>query len=1177
MKSKLMFALHPVVALCCLLLFAGNAISQQAESQPGQGGPYNGSFIANGVGLEKTIPSKDAPLQETSVWSMYCWVRSEGPFPSKTLLAGFGDPKAIGAAQRYLGVIDGDLAFWSTGGSVLSPIHPEPNRWHLLAASYDGASLHLYYDAKEVASQKLKLGTVLPTIMAPYYDVREELESTKIKLGTAFPMMYMAPEGLPWASGGHFAGKIARFTLVSRVITANDLHAMLSQAETLDLTEFEAGSKDWPVQTEGQEGLRAPQDPATLPTSIVPPSKPVIHSIPKVPPLTPINSHEWTLTGGWQLASALDIKSSSLELSRPGAPIGKWMNAIVPGTVLTTLIANGIYPDPDYGLNNLAIPETLNQHDYWYRTQFMPPVALRNQRLTLTFNGINYAAKIWLNGKRLGDIRGAFVRGQFDVTGIAQPGKANVLLVRISPPRHSGIPPEQSIAHSGGPNGGIMCLDGPTFISTEGWGWVPGIRDRDTGLWQNVTLKATGEVKIGDIQVVTTLNLPNTSRADVTISIPLANHGATTVHGVLKVSFEGVDIVKRVAVPPGGTAITLAPAEYPKLSIANPRLWWPNGYGKPELYHLEASFHIRQTESDTKRLHFGIREITYELSLLDGTGHLRRVEYSPTTDRVRNEEVVDVSHEGILKSSEGWVASIRPGEETSPSLRMIDDYRTSPYLVIKVNGVRIAIKGGNWGLDDSRKRVSLKRLEPYIRLSRDAHFTMIRNWAGQNTEEAFYDLCDEYGLLVWNDFWIGTQNYNLEPSNTSLFLNNVRDVLLRYRNHPSIAIWCGRNEGIPPPALDAGMEELIRTLDGTRYYTPSSRLVNLQVSGPWTYGEPVEFFTRRGVGFTTEMGLPSAPAIEPTRAMMPTADQWPPSDTWAYHDWDLVGKPVMTAMEQQLGAATSLEDFERKVQLLNYVSHRALFEGFNAHLWAPNSGRLLWMSQPAWPSMIWQLYSSDYDTFGSYYGAKKACEPIHIQLNLPDLTVAVVNTTRNRLENLSLRARVFSLDGKQVLVRNAKLSVQPDVETEAFPLNLPKELASDLVFIKLELMDANGKMLSENFYWQAAKPAALRKLNDLHQATIQLSVSQKRSGHFMRVTIDLANDGDNIALMNKVTLREKDGAPVLPAYASDNYISLLPHECRRIEVEYPQDLSAGPLNVEAEGWNVRPILKAVME
>ena len=196
---------------------------------------------------------------------------------------------------------------------------------------------------------------------------------------------------------------------------------------------------------------------------------------------------------------------------------------------------------------------------------------------------------------------------------------------------------------------------------------------------------------------------------------------------------------------------------------------------------------------------------------------------------------------------------------------------------------------------------------------------------------------------------------------------------------------------------------------------------------------------------------------------------------------------------------------------------------------------------------------------------------------MPDLTVAVVNTTRNRLDNLSLRARVFSLAGKQVLVREAKLTVQPDVETEAFPLNLPRELASNLVFIKLELMDANGKTISDNFYWQAAKPAALRSLNDLPQATIQVSAQQERSGRLMRVTVDLVNNSDYIALMNKVTVRKRDGAPVLPAYASDNYVSLLPHESRRIEVEYPQDLSVRPLHVEAEGWNVRPIFATVME
>ena len=81
---------------------------------------------------------------------------------------------------------------------------------------------------------------------------------------------------------------------------------------------------------------------------------------------------------------------------------------------------------------------------------------------------------------------------------------------------------------------------------------------------------------------------------------------------------------------------------------------------------------------------------------------------------------------------------------------------------------------------------------------------------------------------------------------------------------------------------------------------------------------------------------------------------------------------------------------------MDYVSYRAIFEGFAAHLWTQNSGRLLWMTHPAWPSNTWQIYSSDYDTAAAYYAVKKACEPLHAQLNLPDYRLAVVNTTRDR-------------------------------------------------------------------------------------------------------------------------------------------------------------------------------------
>ncbi|MGB6429135.1 MAG: glycoside hydrolase family 2 TIM barrel-domain containing protein, partial [Candidatus Acidiferrales bacterium] len=851
------------------------------------------------------------------------------------------------------------------------------------------------------------------------------------------------------------------------------------------------------------------------------------------------------------------------------------------------------------------IPESLNKQDYWYRAKFAAPKEIAGRRLTLTFHGINYKAAVWLNGKFLGTITGAFIRGVFDVTDILKPASENVLAVRVSPPPHPGIPNEQSIKGGPGENGGIMCLDGPTFMATEGWDWVPGIRDRDTGIWQPVTLTATGAVRIGDPQVVTSLPLPDTSRADVEISVPLENLSAAPVHGTLDASFDQTAVSKKdIVLPPGESTVKLTPAEFSQLTVQHPRLWWPNGYGKPELYDLTLSFIEGDEVSATKHLRFGIREITYELSLLDNTGHLRRVEFSPTDARAENGEVVDITHAGIREIpianpafqfaaaagspapadpaaargySDGWVASLAAGSESSPSVHMLGDAGAAPYLVIKVNGVRIACRGGNWGMDDARKRVSRARLEPFFRLHRDANLNIIRNWQGQSTEEVFYDLADEYGLMVWNDFWESTQNSNAEAEDPALFLANARDTIQRFRNHPSIVVWCGRNEGVPQPTINEGLADLVRTLDGTRYYSPSSNRINLQNSGPYRYQDPALYYTKLNLGFSMETGTPSMSTLESFRAWIPAADQWPIDDVWAYHDWHQSGNgdvaPFMAQIEAEFGAATTLEDFERKAQMLNYVDHRAIFEGMNAHLWAPNSGRLLWMTQPAWPSTMWQILSSDYDTQASYYGVKKACEPVHVQLDLSNYNVDAVNTTTGSLAGVTVSANVFSLDNKLLLHHEEKADLAADSVTHGFALDVAPLLANGVVLIKLELRSASGELLSDNLYWIGAESSSYRELNRLPAAALSATATSASSagGDAVHVHVELRNGGNTVALANKLTLlNAADGSRILPAYFSDNYVSLLPGETRDIEIEFPPTAAHGAAQIAIRGWNLAP-------
>jgi hypothetical protein len=475
-------------------------------------------------------------------------------------------------------------------------------------------------------------------------------------------------------------------------------------------------------------------------------------------------------------------------------------------------------------------------------------------------------------------------------------------------------------------------------------------------------------------------------------------------------------------------------------------------------------------------------------------------------------------------------------------------------------------------MDDSRKRVSRARLEPYFRLHKAANLNIIRNWVGQNTEDVFYDLADEYGLLVLNDFWASTQDFQVEPQDPALFLANARDVITRYRNHPSIAVWFGRNEGVPQPILNEGLADLVATLDGTRYYTGSSNNVNLQGSGPYNYRPPEGYFTSLAQGFSVEVGTPSLSTLEALRASIPAEDRWPLSDTLAYHDWHFGGNgDIATFMETlatQFGPASSLEDFERKAQMMNLVTYRAIFEGFNAHLWTRNSGRLLWMTHPSWPSNAWQIYSSDYDTHAAYYGVMKACEPVHVQMNLPDFQLAVVNTTREPRMGLRLRSRVMSLDNRVLSQGSGTVNARANAVTAAAAVDLKSLLDQErVVLVALTLTDARGQLVSSNTYWQARDDASYQRLNELPRQALSISARTHNQSEERIVDVDLANEGRVPALAAKLTLIDARGERILPALYSDNYITLLPGERRQVQIRFSPAFAGTP-SVALRGWNV---------
>lgn len=828
------------------------------------------------------------------------------------------------------------------------------------------------------------------------------------------------------------------------------------------------------------------------------------------------NTKPFIIEKGWQLQDASKISQSGEEIAKAGFQTAGWYSATVPGTILTTLVNNGVYPEPLWGENNRPdkIPETLCRTPYWYRTTFKVPGDYRGKKIWLNFDGINYSAIVFVNGKEVGNIKGAFTRGIFDITTLVAPGQQAVLAVFISPQPHPGISHEHTIALGTGVNGGISASDGPTFLCSLGWDWIPAIRDRNTGIWQKVFLSASGSVLIKSPLITTDLPLPKLNSAEVAIQIILENVSDQPQKGVLKGSFGAVSFQQPVELP-AHTAklISLNSMTFPQLHVNNPKLWWPNGYGPQNLYTLNLSFDIANQVSDSKKVSFGIRKITYTV---------------PETEN----------------------------------------------LTLSVNGVRVLCKGGNWGMDEAMKRNTRERLEAQIRMHQIANFTMIRNWVGQSTSEDFYDMCDKYGILLWDEFFQANPSDGPNPINQSLYLSNVREKILRFRNHPSIAVWCARNEGFPPKEIDDSLKAMMRQLEPVRHYQSSStegRGVNS--GGPYHWRRPAEFYDF-GESFKTEIGSMSIPTLESVHGMMPEKDWETINDDWAEHDFlrgAQEGNKYPGELNDRYGKAENLADFVRKGQLMNYEAFRAMYEGRNAKLFNPCSGVITWMSNPAQPSFVWQIYHHDLEPNASLFASRKACELIHIQLNEKEAKVQVINNKGADLQNAKALLTLYNLDGKvayqQSFAVNAKASSATDLDAVKWPSNL-----TPVFFVKLELNDANGKLISDNFYWKASheQPDNLSDLNKLPVVTLEPKVTRKNIDGKCFLEVTLHNTSSQIALMAHLQLRRQHtNERVLPVYYTDNYISLVPNEKKVITIEASlADLHNETPLVVVDGWNI---------
>lgn len=842
----------------------------------------------------------------------------------------------------------------------------------------------------------------------------------------------------------------------------------------------------------------------------------------------------------WAMQKAADVRDGGEKVSAAGYDADGWSPAVVPGTVLTSLVHNGVYPDPYHGINNKLesnlIPDITavgrDFYTYWFRTEIDVPEDYKGKEAWLQVDGINYRAEVWFNSHLVSTINGMFLQDLINVTPFIRVGQKNALAVKVYPvdepgstmPKYWGAIGEW---HNGG-NGDIGL--NTTMLMTVGWDftYMDGIRDRNTGIWKSISLYTTGPVALRHPFVRSELDKPGYDRAHETISVEVYNpsiemepvKGSVTA----EIPEAGISVTKEFAVIRGGQqTVTFDPKEFAQLTIDNPRLWWPLNKGSQELYTLKLTANVDGRESDSVQTTFGIREIVSDQNTPDGS----RVFY--------------------------------------------------------VNGERLFIRGTNW-IPEAMQRTDDARMAAELRYTAQSGVNLLRLWGGGIAEsDLFYELCDRYGLLVWQEFWMTGDTRH--PHDKGVYYSNVESVVKRIRNHPALAYYVASNESSEMPE----MLSWINALDGTRGYQMQSECDGIHDGSPYKQVNPMQHYENtasdRGSridGFNPEYGAPTIPLAESLHRMMDDKDLWPINDeVWNYLDGN--GFHLMTTLYRQMtdcyGASSSIEEFARKGQLVGAMNSKSIWEVWNENKLDYGdrfcSGLLFWYHNNPNPQVCGRMWDWYLVPTASLYHTMHSLEPIHIQFDYLKNTVSVVNDYYKAFSGYTATAQVYDIDSRRISSQSVKVDLPKDgVANDVIILSFPESI-SQVHFIYLTLKDEKGNEVSSNFYWRSkdkyeGKPSVTGPTTSGFESLAGMKKVQPRctvapAGDGKTVKVTLRNTSGRISFFNQLLLTDAQGQPVPAAFYTDNFVTLMPGQTKVITIDCA---SLQGTILHLRGWNL---------
>lgn len=845
---------------------------------------------------------------------------------------------------------------------------------------------------------------------------------------------------------------------------------------------------------------------------------------------------EIVLDSQWEIQSSKIVDATGDSISMASYKPQNWIPTNVPATVLGALVDNGIFKEPFVGRNLESIPTGQFKSSWWYRKVFDLKNCPDYEHASIHLNGINFAANIWLNGKKIAasdTFGGAYRIRQVDISKYLQKSQ-NILAIEVIPPKLS----DYSIA----------------FVD-----WNPRPPDESMGIFRPVTIKLNGKVSLQNIYVSSKVNIETLKEAELTIEAEAINHCkdkiTTTVTGVI----ENINFKQEVELLPfEHKKITFNPDNCNGLKIKEPRIWWPYLYGEPNMYTLNLSCDVKGNISDNQHVDFGIRQVSNYINAFGAVGYIVNGKKVQIRGGGWTDEIF------LRENKKNLEAQIQYTKLMNLNTIRLEGFWGNGhdfYNLCDKNGILVmvgiscqwewSILLGGKAQDDFGTALTPQAVDSVANMVRD-QILMLRNHPS---------------IYVWA---LGSDK-NPSPELESRYLKDLKEI---DNTRPTLMSCSKKVSKITGPT-------------GTK------------MLGPYNWVSPNYWYVDKirggAFGFNTETG-PGAqfPTIETMKKMLPADKLWPENNNWEYHFkgiYNMRGIGLFTrALNNRYGKADNLPQFLQKAQIINYEASRAMFEAHSVNR-DTATGIIQWMLNAAWPKILWQLYDYYLMPNAAFFGTQSACKPINIIYNYGNGGIYATNDYYAEKSGLTAEIKVYDLDSKELMTQKTPITLKENSSQKIS--DLPNFVNTPVSFLNMRILDKNNKVIATNFYWISSKKdvifndprpeawaseniefADFTSLNNLAKTSIIASLQVADSAEKVKIKVNLKNTTNKIAFFLEMKVKSKSTKElVLPVFWSDNYVSLLPNEERMVSVEVnKEDLHNEKPIVEIEGFNTPLII-----